>query len=146
MRKKPIKKSFIYICTLFVLLTGIFSLSVFAQNEKLIDVGKTGKFHIDSDIRVGDKLLKPGMYRVEHQTVNNEQFIVFREIEMNRFGKTMGSEKPIGEVARFKCTVETVEKVNKNAKILVRRNAANEREFVEVWFRGEKVKHVLPKN
>lgn len=110
MRKKPIKKSFIYICTLFVLLTGIFSLSVFAQNEKLIDVGKTGKFHIDSDIQVGDKLLKPGMYQVRHQIENNEHFIIFRNLEMNRFGKTMGSEKPIGEVARFKCTVETVKK------------------------------------
>lgn len=140
------KKMSLYIFALFLLLTGVFTLSAFAQNEKLISVGKTGKFHIDSPLRVGDKLLKPGMYQVQHQTENNEHFIIFKEIEMNKFGHPMSNEKLLGEVTRFKCTIEIVEKENKNAKILARRNAANEREFVEVWFKGEKVKHILPKN
>ncbi|HRH44269.1 MAG TPA: hypothetical protein PKY82_21730 [Pyrinomonadaceae bacterium] len=139
------KKMSLYIIALFILVTGVFSLSAFAQDEKLIGIGKTGKFHLDSPLRVGDKLLKPGMYQVQHQTENNEHFIILREIEMNRFGHPMSNEKLVGEVARFKCTIEPVEKENKNAKILVRRNAGNEREFVEVWFKGEKIKHVLPK-
>lgn len=139
------KKTSLYICALFILVTGVFSLSAFAQNEKLISVGKKGKFHIDSPLRVGDKLLKPGMYQVQHQEENNEHFIIFRKVEMG-YRENMGNQKIGGEVIRVKCLVELVNAQNKNAKILARQNAANEREFIEVWFKGEKIKHILTKN
>lgn len=140
------KKMIFYFFALFVLLTSVFSISAFAQKEKRIDVGKTGQFHLESSIRVGDILLESGMYQAKYITEGGDCFVVFREVEMNKYGRSMGSLKVGDEAARIKCAVESVAGKNKNAKILVRRNSANQREAVEIWFRNEKVKYILPKS
>lgn len=138
--KKPLLMTFAILVALF----GLSALPSFAQKAKTIDVGKTGQFHLDSSLRVGGVLLRSGMYRVQHVTINGNDFLVFREVEMNKYGRSMGSLKLGDEIVRLKCAVESVDEQNKNAKILVRRNAANERQAVAIWFRNEKVKYILP--
>ena len=140
------KKTLFMTFAMFAALT-VFSPSVVsAQKEKRIDVGKTGQFHLDSSLRVGGVLLESGMYQAKYITEGGDSFVVFREVEMNKYGRSMGSLK-VGDVAaKIKCAVESVDGQNKNAKILVRRNSANQREAVEIWFRNEKVKYILPKS
>ena len=126
-----------------IALIGLFALPAFAQKEKRISVGKSGKFHIGSTLRIGDKTLEAGMYQMQHLFISNEHFLVIRVVKMSFYRNRMSEEKLGEEVARVKCTVKVVEKQNKSAKIFTRRNAAGEREAFEIWFRGEKVKHIL---
>lgn len=132
--------------TLFILMSGVLSLPALGQNEKKIGLGKHGDFHLDSSLRVGDGILKSGMYRAEIVADGNSRFIVIREIQMNKFGRSMGSTKLGGEVARVKCAVEPTSVQNKDSKILVHKSAANKRQAVEVWFKNESVKYVLSPN
>ncbi|MBK9214693.1 MAG: hypothetical protein IPM59_03715 [Chloracidobacterium sp.] len=129
---------------IFIAVIGLFVFPVIAQNEKTIGVDRDGEFHFDSKTKVGGKMISSGMYRISQVFVNGEHFIVIRKVPMVSSGKGMGVQKPGDEVARVKCTIWQVEDQNKKSKILVRRNAANERIALEVWFRGEKAKHILP--
>ena len=122
----------------------LFTIPAFAQNEKKIGVDKDGEFHFDSKTKVGGKTIKTGMYRISQVFVNGEHFIVIRNVSMIHYGKGMGTMNLGDEVARVKCMISSVEDQNKKSKILVRRNAANERIAMEVWFRGEKARHIFP--
>lgn len=133
-----------WLLTFAIFVAAIAALPAFAQKLKTIDVGKTGNFHIESALKVGGVLLPSGMYQVRHQMLNGGHFLVFRPVEMNKFGRSMGSLKLGDEIVRLECAVESVEGENKNSKIAVRRNAANERKAVEIWFRNEKLKYILP--
>jgi hypothetical protein len=65
---------------------------------------------------------------------------------MTSFGKTMGSMKRGDEVVRLKCTIQRVNEQNKKSKILLNQNIANDRIAVQVWFRHERSKCILPSN
>lgn len=138
------KKELLLKLVVLVAMVGLFTIPAVAQKDKTIGVDSHGEFHFDSRTTVGGKTIKSGMYRISQVFVNNEHFIVIRKVPMVSSGKGMGVQKPGDEVARVKCTIRPVEDQNKKSKILVRRNAANERIALEVWFRGEKAKHILP--
>ncbi len=128
---------------IFIAVVGLFVLPVIAQNEKTIDVDRDGEFHFDSPTRFGGKTIEKGMYRIYQVFINGEHFIIIRKVAMNGY-KVMAPLTPGDEVARSKCTEGSVDTEFRKTKILVRRNAAKERIAMEVWFRGERVKHILP--
>lgn len=129
---------------ILIAMAGLLTLPTFAQTEKTIDVDKDGEFHISAPMKVGDRTITNGMYRMYHVFENTEHFIVIRQVGMGNYWKTMGPLQLGNEVARLRTIVEAVNKQNRNTKIAVRRNAADERFAFAVWFRGEKTKHILP--
>ena len=126
-----------------VAVLGLFILPVFSQSEKTIGVDSDGEFHFDSPTRFGGKTIGKGMYRIYQVSINGEHFIIIRKVAMKGY-KSMAPLKVGDEVARSKCVEEAVDNEIRKTKILVRQNAANERGAMEVWFRGERVKHILP--
>jgi len=129
---------------LFIIFIGFLAFPAIAQKEKLIGFDKDGDFHIDSATRIGDRTVTKGMYQIYRVDINAEPFIVIRKVAMTNYGKTMGSLQRGNEVVRLKCAVQPVEEQNKKSQILVRKTAENERIALEVWFRREKVKYILP--
>lgn len=130
----------------FVIFIAVFALfvpPVIAQNEKTIGVDGDGEFHFDSPTRFGGKIIEKGMYRIYQVSINGEHFIIIRKVAMHGF-KTMAPLTLGDEVARSKCTEGSIDKEVKKTKILVRRNAEKERIAIEVWFRGERIRHILP--
>jgi hypothetical protein len=136
------KKTILLTFALFVALVGLSTLTGFAQ--KTIDIGKTGYFHLGSSLKVGNTLLKSGMYRVKHRKESSDHFIIFRKVAMNRYGRSMGNLKLDDGEVKIRGTVESVGKQNRHAKIVVGRNSVNKRKAVEIWFRNETVKYILP--
>lgn len=123
--------------------TLLMTFAVSAQREKTIAVDGDGEFHIRSSMKFGDHSLDKGMYRVYAVFVNADHFLVFQKISMNDgYWKTMGTMKP-GKAVRSRYTIEAVGAVYRNTRILLRRNAENQWEAVEVWFRGERERHRL---
>ena len=109
---------------------------------KYFPIGKKGDVHFTEPVRVGDVLLQPGMYRVQHVEDGSEHAVVFKKMDMPagyRHGNTPVSEEV---AAQFKCKAEnTGEKVRKT-EVGVRTNAAGEQEVTEVEIAGETFKHL----
>ena len=124
-------------------LIGFSTLTAVAQKHETISEKKTGGTHFGKAVRVGGKTLEAGMYQVQHADENGEHIVIFRAVEMGYRGN-MGNQNLGAEVARVKCTVEAVDKKVGGTKVLIRKNAAGEREVFEVWIRGEKFKHIVP--
>ncbi|MEW6127492.1 MAG: hypothetical protein AB1757_10695 [Acidobacteriota bacterium] len=109
---------------------------------KETSTGKKGVFHLTEKTFVGDVVLKPGMYQVQHVEQGSEHVLVFNEMEMSA-GYRMGNT-PVGkEVARQTCKVEPVNKAVSNTKLTLRTNAANMKSIGEIQIAGERVKHIL---
>ncbi|MBP9109227.1 MAG: DUF2911 domain-containing protein [Pyrinomonadaceae bacterium] len=125
-----------------IAIVGLFTIPSSAQKEKIIGVDRDGEFHFDSPTRFGGKTIKKGMYRIYQVSINGEHFIIIRKVAMNRYGKSM-SLKLGEEVARSRCTEGSADNAIRKTKILVRQNEAKERIAMEVWFRGESIRHIL---
>ena len=94
-----------------------------------------------SKVRVGDVLLKSGMYHVQHVVEGSDHVIVFKPVTM-----PAGKEFPMWEekeVVTLKCKIERVDKSVRNTKVQLGRNASGERVIESIQIAGEKVKHTF---
>lgn len=137
----------------FLLLTiGTLSFMAVAQDHqghgqhkasgKDVVIGKKGQVHFTSQVKVGETVLKPGMYQVQHLEEGSDHVIIFKEVGMQA-GYKHGNTPVGNEVARIKCKVEPVTKAVNNTKITLRTTTAGEKEIAEIQVAGEKFKHLL---
>ena len=124
-----------------------FAVPLYAQHGDTLTVGKKGELHITSPVRVGNTLLKAGMYQLQHVIEGEDHVVIFRRIimsEPNEKGHRLIHVAGIGEeVARVKCQIQPVDKKWKNTKLILHTNTAGEKEVAEVQVAGEKVKHTF---
>jgi hypothetical protein len=131
------------VATIIALVLALGGLSqVLAQHHDHLTVGKKGMVNFSSSVRVGDRLLEPGMYHVQHVTEGTDHVFVFKPVTMPA-GYREYSMVEGREVVRLKCRVEPVSKAVNNTKITLGRNAAGERTIEEIQVAGEKVKHIF---
>jgi hypothetical protein len=125
-----------------VIALGAFSSRVLAQHHDHLDVGKKGMVRLSEKMRVGDRLLEPGMYHVQHIVEGTDHVFVFKPVTMPA-GYREYSMVEGREIVRLKCRVEPVAKSVNNTKITLGQNAAGERMIEEVQVAGEKSKHIF---
>ncbi len=119
---------------------GAFTSQGLAQQGDDLNVGKKGMARLSSKVRVGDRLLKPGMYHVRHLVEGGNHVMSFQSVTMPAGYKEyrMNEDR---EVARLKCTVEPVDKSVRNTRVKLGRNAAGERVIEEIQIAGEHIKY-----
>jgi hypothetical protein len=133
-----------FVATSIALIIGLgaFGSQVLAQHHDHLDVGKKGMVRLSEKVRVGDRLLEPGMYHVQHVVEGTDHVFVFKPVTMpagyREYGMVEGRE-----IVRLKCRVEPVANSVNNTKITLGRNAAGERTIEEIQVAGEKVKHIF---
>jgi hypothetical protein len=137
--KNQIKFVAITIALVFVL--GAFAQAL-AQHHDHLSVGKKGMVRFSEKVRVGDRLLEPGMYHVQHIVEGTDHVFVFKPVTMPA-GYREYSMVEGREVVRLKCRVEPVSKAVNNTKIALGQNAAGERIIEEIQVAGEKAKHIF---
>jgi hypothetical protein len=127
---------------MLILLLGILSLPALAQHEDMVRIGKKGVIPFDTPVRVGDTLLKPGSYQIQHVMEGQDHVIVFKKMldPSPGYGPATASEK---ETTRMKCRVEPLGEKAKYGLIRFGKNAAGEKTVEEVQILGENVKHVF---
>jgi hypothetical protein len=106
-------------------------------------IGKKGEVHFNVPVKAGNAMLKPGMYQVQHVVEGSDHIVIFKEMEMPagyRHGNTPVSSEP---AARVKCQVVPADKKVSNTAIVLRTNAAGEKEIAEVQVAGEAFKHLF---
>lgn len=121
-----------------ILSIGTIGSQLFAQQTNALTVGKAGKLHIGSSVMVGNTLLKPGMYQVQHVTEGGNHLIIFRIIRMG-YRNSMGNETLGEEVVRAKCRTEPVGQRWKHTKLHLERSGSGQRAVREVQIAGEDV-------
>jgi uncharacterized membrane protein len=128
------------IAAVSMMLTFAFT-PTFAQTG-MHSTGRTGDIRLESKVKVGDTILQPGRYRVQHVQQGEEHFMVFRELELPA-GYRMFAEWPGKEVARVKCSVEPVETAVRKTNAVLRTGNSSSQTLREIYVRGEHVKHVF---
>ncbi len=133
-----------FIATVIALLfsLGAFTSQVLAQHGDHLNVGKKGMVKFSSKVMVGDRLLEPGMYHVQHVVEGTDHVIIFKPVTMPAGYKEYSMVEG-KEIVRLTCRAEPVAKAVSNTKITLGRNASGERVIEEVQVPGEKVKHVF---
>lgn len=125
-----------------VIALGAFSSQVLAQHHDDLLVGKKGMVRFSEKVRVGDRLIEPGMYHVQHLVEGTDHVFVFKPVTMPA-GYREYSMVEGREIVRLKCRVEPVAKSVNNTKVTLGRNTAGERTIEEIQVAGEKVKHIF---
>ena len=125
-----------------IALLATFSAPLYAQHGDTLSANKKGMVRFSSKVRVGDVMLKSGMYHVQHVIEGNDHVIVFKPVTMPGGYREYGMREG-REVVRLKCQIEPVSKSVRNTKIQLGRNASGERVIEAIQVAGEKVKHTF---
>ena len=142
MQSKPIA-----ITAMLALLLAITGLPALAQHEgaqhgDMMVIGKKGILLFDTPVRVGDNLLKPGDYQIQHVMEGQDHVIVFTRMTTAGPGGNPES-RPTKDVTRMKCRIEPLGEKAKHSGLRFGTNAAGEKTVEEVHIKGENVKHVF---
>ena len=134
--------------TLLALAAGVLSAS--AEDLKDFMTGRKGEVHFHAAVKVGDAVLKPGTYQVQHVLGGSEDIvhvndhaIVFKEMQMPagyRRSNTRVAKKPAASV---KCLLQPAAEKLRNTKVALRTNAAGEKELAELQIAGEPFRHLF---
>jgi len=133
-----------------MLVPGLTTLGYSSQQIQKTDeaqVSQKGILHIDNPVKVGDKTLTPGMYVVQHLKEGQDHVLVFKNLPMDYARQKQifmpGKDDPGTEVARVNCKVEPVAKKYGRTKLILRTNAAGDKEIAEVQVKGEAFKYLM---
>jgi hypothetical protein len=137
----PMKSQKFAITAIIVLLLGAFSIPALAQHDDMV-TGKKGSFSFDSPVRVGDVLLKRGIYQIQHVMEGEQHVLIFRKMVGTGYAYTspVASDKV---AARVVCRIEPLSEKAKNSGIRFGVNSAGEKTIESLYIQGENVRHVF---
>lgn len=101
-----------------------------ASPDQVLKVGKRGEVTLSSETQVGDVLLKPGKYTLQHRVEGADHVLHFA---------AESSKNPSADV---RCTLEPLEKKAPTTTMRLQNTGASMR-LVQVQIGGENVTHVL---
>ena len=102
-----------------------------------------GEVHFNKPVKVGNTVLNPGMYEVQHVVEGTDHAIAFKQIQMPagyRHSNITVAQEP---AARVTCDFQPVANKVRNTKVTLRTNAAGEKEIAELQIVGEPFKHLF---
>jgi hypothetical protein len=126
-------------------LTLSLTLTASTNDDKKPDftIGKKGNIHFNVPVKVGENLLQPGMYEIQHAVEGGDHYITFKQVGMPAGYRHSNTPVANEAAARIKCKVQPVDKKLSTTKITLRTNAAGEKEVAEVQVAGEAFKHIF---
>lgn len=101
-----------------------------ASPDQVLKVGKKGEITLSSETQVGDALLKPGKYTLQHRVEGADHVLHFAA----QSGKNASAD--------VKCTLEPLERKAPMTLMRLQNTGASMR-LVQVQIGGENVTHVL---
>lgn len=130
----------IFIYILFVAAAVlVFPPNIIAQHEKQVKIDRDGEFHLDTKTIVDGKVLEPGMYRLGMVFVNGQPVVIFSNVAMNRWGKSMWPSVR-SEIlrTRVKSLPTEARRDGPSAILVVRRSENPRRQFaLEIRYKGQ---------
>jgi hypothetical protein len=106
------------------------SMTAKAMPDQFLKVGKRGEISLSTETQVGDVLLKPGKYTLQHRVEGADHVLHF------------AAQSSKNQSADVRCTLEPLEKKAPTTMMRLQNTGASMR-LVQVQIGGENVAHVL---
>ena len=126
---------------LLVLATLVAAVTFAAAQDQVIKAGKKADIQLSQETKVGDVILKPGHYQIQHRVSGSDHFVQFVQYKGH---KTINASGPadIVDAGEIKCSVEPLGKKANETAVTVN-TAGGERRITRVEIRGDNVAHVF---
>ena len=139
-----------------LLLTGLGGLLLWTMNavaapgqtEQALKVGKKGEITLTQQTKVGDKVLQPGTYVVQHRVSSGDHFVRFVELKQLEAHAPMAGEHSqytyteADKAGEVKCRVEPATTPIKETTVYTTNEGGTPR-ITKVAIKGENVVHVF---
>ncbi|MBI4454379.1 MAG: hypothetical protein HY644_00600 [Acidobacteria bacterium] len=120
-----------------------FTAAPLAQQASTPATGKKEQIILTSEVRVGDTLLKPGDYQIQHVFEGKDHVMVFTELVGPR---SYLSPRPGKEAARAKCTFGATDKRIEHTQVSLGLNSSGQTVIKKISIKGEQTEHLFESN
>ena len=110
--------------------------------EKALKVGKTGDVQFRSDTMVGDLMLKPGRYLVQHRTEGADHFVYFTELAKSLPYSHGGGQAATSHPGEVRCMLTPLDDKVRSTTVYTTKQGETVR-VTKVLIAGENVAHVF---
>lgn len=126
---------------LFVLIALVAVATLAVAQDQVMKAGKKGDIVLSQETKVGDVVLKPGHYQIQHRVSGSDHFVRFIAFKGHT---TMMSPNPATptDVGEIKCSVEPLAKKAAYTAVHVT-DEGGAKKITRVEVRGENVAHVF---
>lgn len=142
--RKAIRLAVIFasVAALLILTSGFVKAQ---EKEQVFKVGKKGDLHLSEPTAVGDVILKPGHYQLQHRVENGEHYVDFTELK--HVGQRQEHYANSGVISAAhpggaKCKLEPLAKKTDETKIYIDTSSA-QRRITRIEIGGENVAHLF---
>ena len=116
--------------------------AVAAKHEQTLKVGKRGDFTLTTETMVGNMMLKPGRYIIQHRVEGEDHFIHFTEVTGPDVHGTHGGGVPKAHPGEVKCKLEPLSKKAEATAVYTDSKGGMNR-VTKVEIAGENVAHLF---
>ena len=118
--------------------------AVSQQKQRALKVGKRGEIALTQKTKVGDKVLEPDTYVVQHRVSHDDHFVRFVELKQVQYATTEVNNTYIeaDNVGEIKCRVEPTTEPIKETTVYTTNEGGVPR-ITKVAIKGESVWHIL---
>lgn len=128
--------------TLMVLLfLGLLSSTVVAQIHSKLHVGKKGEIVLKQPTKIGDAILQPGTYVIQHRTIADRHYVRFQKLEEYPGLNLEPSFEPT-DAGVFTCTLKPAPTKFKTTTVFID-NDAQGAHIRKVAIKGEDLFHIF---
>jgi hypothetical protein len=128
----------------WLVLSAVATAAAPEQKEHELKVGKRGEITLTQQTKVGDKVLQPDTYVVQHRVSGSDHFVRFIELKQVEYptteiNNTYTEAEKAGEI---KCRVEPTTEPIKETTVYTTNEGGGSR-ITKVAIKGESVWHIL---
>lgn len=118
--------------------------SAVAQHEhgQVLKVGKKGEMKFDKETRIGDVVLKPGLYTFQHRVDGEDHFVHFTQVTEPSYYSKIGGGAPKAHPGEVKCRLEPLPKKASRTEVHIDAEGGVSR-ITKIIVGGENVAHVF---
>src|SRR6516162_9893260 len=127
-----------------LLLSAVVIAAVPHEKQHALQVGKRGEIILSQKTKVGDKVLEPDTYVVQHRVSHDDHFVRFVELKQVEYPTTEvnNTYTEADNVGEIKCRVEpTTEPITETTVYTI--NEGGVPRITKVAIKGESVWHIL---
>lgn len=113
-----------------------------AEQEQVLKVGKKGDISFSTETKVGNLMLKPGRYVVQHRAVGSDHFMQFNQVTERRPLYGTGGGIPKGHPRQAWCGLEPLKSKASKTEVHLT-NEEGVMRLTKIVISGENVAHVF---
>lgn len=118
----------------------VMAVSVIATASERAGIGKTGEIELQRPTHFGATLLPAGHYRVQHQMIEGQHYLVIRHQDLGRDNVLRDTGH---DVAQIRCQIVTFDTAHERTELLWTKNTDGTGTATQIRVQGEGGGHII---